>query len=395
MIGMTMSSDPALYRGVVTTVGDEFGFIQINDDPSKTVYFKRQWCPDGFAIEAGSELEFHIREFEGGNLTAAKIRLLGGSVSSGETLYPRSPRLLDWAYLESFPDVLNRLSEMALPEDWEFKNSSNPSQPLPILYNYLLQTFARLAFEKKVLIDDSSSYAVFNTGLVDNIYKPIYALFRRQRNPIFPWLFWDFCKAAEGTTGKQLVRHFHPLPERAHYFEDPADVLYHPAAGIPQVDLAHVVVDNISRWPAEFIETNLPNGFATVPTDGLSEEESKQYFEELGKAIQADAAAYRAYTSRFESALELAVKRVSWNFKTAVPMYYPTVQKVQLLLPLCIMRDDVVDTSLAVERTPSGQYLGHTILPLDWAYNNARLVCRPDSDWLTPKGIREDMPDNS
>jgi hypothetical protein len=27
------------------------------------------------------------------------------------------------------------------------------------------------------------------------------------------------------------------------------------------------------------------------------------------------------------------------------------------------------------------------MLPLDWAYKNARLVCRPDSDWLAPKEI--------
>ena len=29
----------------------------------------------------------------------------------------------------------------------------------------------------------------------------------------------------------------------------------------------------------------------------------------------------------------------------------------------------------------------YTILPLDWAYSNARLVCRPDSDWLMAQKI--------
>jgi hypothetical protein len=29
------------------------------------------------------------------------------------------------------------------------------------------------------------------------------------------------------------------------------------------------------------------------------------------------------------------------------------------------------------------------VLPLDWAYTNARLICRPDSDWLTPDEITE------
>lgn len=46
-----------------------------------------------------------------------------------------------------------------------------------------------------------------------------------------------------------------------------------------------------------------------------------------------------------------------------------------------------MDLALAIEKTPSGNYLGHTVLPLDWAYKNARLVCRPDSDWLSFKDI--------
>jgi len=45
--------------------------------------------------------------------------------------------------------------------------------------------------------------------------------------------------------------------------------------------------------------------------------------------------------------------------------------------------------ALAVEKTPSGNYLGHTVLALDWAYKNARLICRPDSDWLDAQEIPE------
>ncbi|MEI8140973.1 MAG: DUF3825 domain-containing protein [bacterium] len=42
----------------------------------------------------------------------------------------------------------------------------------------------------------------------------------------------------------------------------------------------------------------------------------------------------------------------------------------------------------AVERE-GGAYVGRTILELDWVYNNARLIARPDSDWLTPNIIQE------
>jgi hypothetical protein len=56
-------------------------------------------------------------------------------------------------------------------------------------------------------------------------------------------------------------------------------------------------------------------------------------------------------------------------------------------LPLALVDDEVVDIALVVEKTKSGNYLGHTILPLAWAYSNARLVARPDSDWLVASEI--------
>jgi hypothetical protein len=90
---------------------------------------------------------------------------------------------------------------------------------------------------------------------------------------------------------------------------------------------------------------------------------------------------------RLGDALDVALRRTRWNFKTAIPMYYPRKRNVSLLLPLGLLSDESIDVALVVERTPVGNYLGHTILPLDWAYNNARLVCRPDSDWLTPTAI--------
>ncbi|MBI2222176.1 MAG: DUF3825 domain-containing protein [Acidobacteria bacterium] len=64
-------------------------------------------------------------------------------------------------------------------------------------------------------------------------------------------------------------------------------------------------------------------------------------------------------------------------------------QRPTLLLPLAIVDDEVVDIALVVTRNPSGSYQGRTVLPLDWAYQNARLVCRPDSDWLVPAFIKD------
>lgn len=72
---------------------------------------------------------------------------------------------------------------------------------------------------------------------------------------------------------------------------------------------------------------------------------------------------------------------INANYKTAVPQYYKG--KIQLLIPICLINENVPDLALVVSKNEIGnQYLGHTCLTLDMAYNNARLIARPDSIWL-------------
>ena len=81
-----------------------------------------------------------------------------------------------------------------------------------------------------------------------------------------------------------------------------------------------------------------------------------------------------------------AIDRVRRNYKTAIPQFYRDGRsgegKMQLLLPVALLRRDVVELAFAVDRPADDVYLGRTVLTLDWAYNNARLITRPDTDWL-------------
>ena len=69
------------------------------------------------------------------------------------------------------------------------------------------------------------------------------------------------------------------------------------------------------------------------------------------------------------------------------------MKRMIMLLPLALADEDHVDLALVVERQPSGSYQGQTILPLDIAYSNSRLVARPDSDWLQTDTIAVDPGD--
>lgn len=57
--------------------------------------------------------------------------------------------------------------------------------------------------------------------------------------------------------------------------------------------------------------------------------------------------------------------------------------QIQLLLPLCLVDPDKTDLALVVTKNSSGSYYqGHTCLTLEMAYNNARLIAKPESNWL-------------
>ncbi len=83
----------------------------------------------------------------------------------------------------------------------------------------------------------------------------------------------------------------------------------------------------------------------------------------------------------FSGAIDMMKKKVSANYKIAVPQYFNG--KIQLLLPLCLVDPNVPDLALVVTKNSSGNfYQGHTCLTLEMAYNNARLIAKPDSNWL-------------
>jgi len=219
-------------------------------------------------------------------------------------------------------------------------------------------------------------------------------LFEKNNTHTQPWKLVDFCIPGEGFAGKELVRNFKNMPERAHYFNDVSDMLYDTRAGEPELDMKHILLDNAGRLPLSFLSENPPKNFVLKNPDILPIEERVEYYKQLAIAIESDTKTYRNLTNRLKDAINLAIKRIQWNFKTAIPMYYPTMDKMSLLLPLSLVDDEIVDIALVVEKTKSGNYIGHTILPLNWAYNNARLVARPDSDWLVAEQIELDSDDD-
>ena len=80
----------------------------------------------------------------------------------------------------------------------------------------------------------------------------------------------------------------------------------------------------------------------------------------------------------FGGAVVEAARRAAANYTLAVPQFYGG--RIQLLLPLCLTGDKP-ELALTIQRE-DGFYAARTCLTLDMAYNNARLICRPETSWI-------------
>jgi cold shock CspA family protein len=410
-----------LQRGTIKFVSTQrgYGYI-IPENGGRDVRFELDRC-DGDVLDAshkGQMVEFSLAEDGPSQATYLRVLQQSGRSLRGKREfggYPGSHRLGDaltrWAFVPFVPfthrngrrysSVLELLAELALKERWSLGSDPSPGREHAILESYLKFTFYRLTKEDADHQDshkiseaqsDRTSFAAFNTGLVDRLYEPIYALFERNDRPgSQPWKFYDFCVPGQGA-GKILTAYFRPLPDPPKYFDSTSDMLLDTTQEL-HLDIRHIVIDGIkrNRYPSLFLAEHVPEGIAWQDYGQLGLVERREYLKSFGEAVEADAKCYRSIKRRVEDAAQLAVKRTRWNFKTAIPQYYPRENEMSLLLPLAIQNDEIVDVALVISRNPLGSYQGATILPLAWAYKNARLVCRPDSDWLSPEGISLDV----
>lgn len=195
--------------------------------------------------------------------------------------------------------------------------------------------------EKKILT--GNGYALFNTGLFTSFYEAIHAYFTQNTNPGRQKWFLD----GFYTDYQLAIMGINTFPARANYFSNPSDMVF------------DTNCDIIPQYRHIF---NEPENYLRIP-ESVRESPNK--------------------TMLFDGAIKRAKLMIDANYKTAVPQYYKG--KIQLLIPICLVSENVPDLALVVSKSRAGnQYLGHTCLTLDMAYNNARLIARPDSAWLKP-----------
>ena len=265
------------------------------------------------------------------------------------------PELFKFAFIRNYDDRIKELAEdIADSEVWDFISNAAVGAPkrYSILKNYLEHTFRKLQVEKKVAYTLDNKYSCFNTGLVTKNLEDVFAFFELYKphaastrtEPTAPYYFQCFCKESD----VRMMTHFaNSLPEIANYFEKPDLLLFNPKCKIVP-DLDHIIADNISRFP--------------VHLQGASGDELRRQLH--GAIIETN-------------------KKVRSNYKIAIPQYYSG--RIQLLLPLCLTAGSPnPDLALVTTKESESMYSARTCLTLEMAYNNARLIVKPQSEWLRP-----------
>lgn len=252
---------------------------------------------------------------------------------------------------EIYEKKLSRLIGMAKDEIWEFSNPDFNKSRYYILKNYLCFTYDRLKAENKLCYLEDGSAMCFNTGLQTKQYESdIYAYFvLNNKYPSQSTRKWFFVKFVTDTASE--LTKFTKLPDIADYIDNPADVIFDKKLLPIRFYHNHIVSDNIDRF----------------------------------KKIGFDELSIETIHNILETATKKASERVRRNYKIAIPQFYTdketSTSKIQLLLPLCLKKQDKADLALVVEKEENA-YIAKTVLPLDWAYINARRIVRPDVEWI-------------
>lgn len=244
--------------------------------------------------------------------------------------------LFQFSWFPDFNKSIQELKALAMNENWD--HCKNPTGRNPILVNYVHHTFDKIQNEGKIEVD--GEFSCFNTGLVTENQEEIYGYFQNNKRPgtTIPYYFIGWRKSSDRDLSK-----FSKLGEIASYISDPSDLIYDTKLEL-RTNIDHIIQDNKTRFP---------NPFDTMDNYLLS--------------------------NILHGTIEDAKRRVKRNYKTAIPQYYNG--KLQLLLPLCLKSKANADLALVIEKE-NGVYCASTCLTLDMAINNARLIAKPDDEWL-------------
>ncbi len=284
-------------------------------------------------------------------------------------------RIFDFALVSDWESRVHDLAAMVEPERWDYLYA-NSEFPLPILDSYLRHTFARLSEEGKVQLTDE--LACFNTGLLTPSQEEVYGIFNvaarfDPQQPATPrnkkWFLKAWVRA-----GDRIMTQFEKFPELASYWRDPGQLIFDPSLRV-ELNLDHIIRDNLQRFPIE-LGGNLGEDGIPGEVEASAEEDDRGNHD---PSSNTEVKVPIKLRNALDGAMKQSIRLAQRSYRIAVPQFHRG--NIQLLLPLYMRETGRADLALTLERH-GGWYRAATILYPDWAYRHARLLARPNSEWL-------------
>lgn len=278
-----------------------------------------------------------------------------GQVAMDVLLVDTRPFIMGFAGFQNYDDAILQLLQPGLCEDENWDYIQKPTGNYPILKSYLNKTCERVVNQGKCKVgiaSDGTEYLFFNTGLVDVFQNEIFAYFKKNYRystdqpwgiHIPEWWFLEF-----NTDQSYYRKYFNESPEIATYFEE--------------TEVQKLIFDTTL--------TIRPNW------EHLNKRRIRVDSEEIQRMTEQE------FRDAIEDSITMAKKRIKRNYKTAIPHFYNN--DIQFLVPLCERKDRGKALAAMVIQKSEQIYEVTTILTLDQAYNNARLLAKPDREWLNP-----------
>ncbi|WP_458401558.1 DUF3825 domain-containing protein [Candidatus Avelusimicrobium sp.] len=281
-----------------------------------------------------------------------------------ETL-PALQRRLQGSYIGPFvfknrykaEDFLEILRQTAQEETWSLPNERLSSK---ILRNYL-DNLWRLCQEKnQLLYSANKDYVLFDTNLFHRTFLiPIYIVAKVEYGSVY-------------TDAEVITNGWKQLSKFGFDKQTYKDWVQQQKAG-----------PRFYKNSREELLFN-PAWEVDVHSDGklthILQERQERFFKHNPKLQDMEPFALQAL---FEKAIEISTDIAKRNYKFIAPQYRWQTREIQFLMPLFLLKKSLPDAVLVLSAMPKDQtYFPETILELQDAYQNARLIARPEDLWL-------------
>lgn len=326
------------------------------------------------------------------------------------TVFDKNDRFKKWCGRIE-PALLDRLAQDAMPEPWSFGDRND----LWILRDYLVSLFAYQLAHGAVVTGADGRYAGFDTGLQEAVsFGRLCALFTQTETPDEPLHPLHFRQpyelmgfyAVDGDdlpfSGGGLIaaEELPPMPA-PRIFPDRRAMLWdtHGSADDLSVsfDAVSLLIYRCERLPLSFYRcAGVYEPRLTEILDGRMQPAKKakllkELFAPITDGTADDGLNFAFDTLRHELTSRFAaiVRRAEHDWRIALPCFDPEHGVPAFLLPLSFDENSAPDRAMIVT-ADGGKITVHSVVPPEWAYLDARLVCRPASDWLQPEQIGAD-----